>query len=171
VLLAVVGRAHGLGGEVAVRVFNRESTLLVAGARLWLEAPECPGRWIRVIERRGDRLKLEGVDDRTQAEGLRGARLSVDRASFPVAAEDEFYLHDLIGAEVIDAAGRRLGVLEGLVASGSGEYFVIKGAGETLLPAEAPIVASVDLGAATVRLNVEVDPGLAGAERSDGSKG
>jgi 16S rRNA processing protein RimM len=158
VVLAVVTRAHGLKGEVAIHHFNPDSATLAPGGLVWLEGQEVTGRWIRIRTLHGDRLALEGVSDRTAAEALRGAELSVERSSLPVADPGEFYLHDLLGCEVIDAAGRHLGPLVGLQACGTGEYFVIKGAEDVWLPADAPIVAAVDLETATLHLNVEVDP-------------
>ena len=74
----------------------------------------------------------------------------MERSSLPEAEPGEFYLHDLMGCEVVDAAGRRLGTLVGLQASGTKEYFVIKGAEDVWLPADAPIVAAVDLEGATL---------------------
>ena len=157
VVLAVVARPHGLKGELVIRRFNPGSTALAVGERVWLEGRGAPGRWARVESTGGDRLGLEGVRDRAQAELLRGAELSVDRSSLPDVESGEFYLHDLIGFQVLDAAGGIVGRLEGLQASGTREYFVIKGAGDVWLPADAPIVAAVDLEAATVRLNIEID--------------
>jgi len=166
VVLAVVTRAHGLKGEVAVHRFNPASAILATGELVWLEGRQLTGRWVRVSASRGDRLTFEGVSDRTQAEALRGAELSVERASLPVADPGEFYLHDLVGCEVIDAAGRHLGSLTGLQVAGTREYFVIKGTDDVWLPADAPIVAAVDLEAATLHLNVEVD-----SEDGPGGKG
>jgi 16S rRNA processing protein RimM len=158
VVLAVVTRAHGLKGEVAIHRFNPDSAILTPDMLVWLEGRQVTGRWVKINTLRGDRLSLEGVSDRTQAETLRGAELSVERASLPAANPGEFYLHDLLGCEVIDAAGRRLGSLAGLQVGGTREYFVIKGTGDVWLPADAPIVAAVDLEAATLHLNVEIDP-------------
>ena len=92
------------------------------------------------------------------ADALRGVELSIERSSLPETPPGEFYLHDLLGCEVLDSMGRRVGTLTGLQTCGTREYFVIKGADDVWLPADAPIVASVDLKAATMHLNVEVDP-------------
>lgn len=112
---------------------------------------------MKVAGRRGDYLRLEGISDRVQADTLRGARLSVDRSTLPDIPAGEFYLHDLVGCQVIDAAGRKLGLLTGLQVGGTKEYFVVKGEREVLLPTDAPLVAAVDLSTATMRLNVEIE--------------
>jgi 16S rRNA processing protein RimM len=172
VALAVIARAHGLKGEVAIHRFNPESTSLAAGESVWLEGPGLGGRWVRIRSVRGDRVFLEGIADRNQAAALRGAQLSVDRGSLPEALAGEYYLHDLLGCEVIDAVGRRLGTLTGVQVAGTKEYFVIQGARDVLLPVDAPILAAVDLEAATMHLNVEVDPeDEAGLQSQAPSKG
>jgi 16S rRNA processing protein RimM len=158
VVLATVGRPHGLDGELGIRRFNPESTGLEAGRLVWVDGAGIAGRWLRVQSRRGEYLRLEGIGRRTDAEALRGARLSVDRASLPEPSAGEFYLHDLLGCQVFDAAGRGLGTLAGVQVGGTREYFVVKGAREVLLPTDASLVAAVDLDAATMHLNVEVEP-------------
>jgi 16S rRNA processing protein RimM len=157
VVLAVITRAHGLKGELAIHRFNPSSENLTPGGWVWLEGRSVKGRWARVKTSSGDRIGLEDVSDRSQAEALQGAELSIERSSLPEAAPGEFYLHDLVGFRVRDAAGREIGTLTGLQASGTKEYFVIKGADDVWLPANAPIVAAVDLEAATLHLNVEID--------------
>lgn len=157
VLLAVIVKAHGLKGELVIRAFNEDSNLLVPGASLWMESPTVAGRRVEVIALEGTRLQLRGVAGRTEAELLRAAQLSVDRSELPAAGEGEAYLHDLIGFQVVDVAGRELGVFEGLQVSGSFEYFVVKGAREILLPAEVPL-GPVDVVGRSLRLTIEVDP-------------
>lgn len=50
-------------------------------------------------------LKLVGVDDRDQAEALRGAKISVPRAELPELPAGEYYLCDLVGSEVVTPEG------------------------------------------------------------------
>lgn len=63
-------------------------------------------------------VTAEGVEDRNQAESLRGARVFVSRSSFPTPEEDEFYWIDLIGLSVINREGQALGMVEGLIETG-----------------------------------------------------
>lgn len=53
---------------------------------------------------RGWKIKVEGIDGDTAVKGLVGQAVFADRAALPETAEDEYYLGDLIGASVIDAA-------------------------------------------------------------------
>jgi 16S rRNA processing protein RimM len=62
--------------------------------------------------------KFSGIDDRTVAEALRGARIFLPRSSFPAASKDEFYWVDLIGLNVVNREGVALGCVRDLMATG-----------------------------------------------------
>lgn len=56
--------------------------------------------------------------DRDQAAALAGCRLFVSRASFPTPSDNEYYWVDLIGLDVVDRSGRRLGTVSHLIETG-----------------------------------------------------
>jgi 16S rRNA processing protein RimM len=62
--------------------------------------------------------KVNGLDDRTAAESLRGARIFLPRSSFPAASKDEYYWVDLIGLHVVNREGVALGSVRDLMATG-----------------------------------------------------
>ena len=157
VVLGAILRPHGLRGELSIRLFNPESDLLFPGKQVWVSPPAGGARWMEVVEARSKLLKLKGLSSRTDAEALHGAELIVDRSELPEIDPDEVYVHDLIGCRVLDAKGTDLGTFRGIQVSGRQEYFVVDGAREVLLPAEAPVIAAVDEANRTVRLAVEVD--------------
>jgi 16S rRNA processing protein RimM len=61
---------------------------------------------------------IEDLDDRNQAESLKGARVFVSRSAFPTPDEDEFYWVDLIGLHVINREGQALGEVVDLLDTG-----------------------------------------------------
>jgi len=65
------------------------------------------------------------VNDRTAADGLRGARVFISRASFPTAQKDEFYWVDLIGLDVVNREGLSLGQVRDLLSTGPQTVLVI----------------------------------------------
>lgn len=65
------------------------------------------------------------VDDRSAADALRGARIFVPKSSFPTAQKDEYYWVDLIGLEVINREGQRLGLVRDLLSTGPQTVLVI----------------------------------------------
>lgn len=69
---------------------------------------------------------VKGVDDRTAAEVLRGARIFVSRANFPTAGKDEYYWVDLIGLQVVNREGLDLGAVRELLSTGAQTVLVIE---------------------------------------------
>ena len=60
----------------------------------------------------------EGLEDRNDAEALKGARVFVSRSAFPTPDEDEFYWVDLIGLHVVNKEGDALGKVVDLLDTG-----------------------------------------------------
>lgn len=60
----------------------------------------------------------EGLDDRNDAEALKGARVFVSRSAFPTPEPDEYYWIDLIGLNVVNRQGEFLGQVADLMTTG-----------------------------------------------------
>jgi 16S rRNA processing protein RimM len=101
--------------------------------------------------------KLEGVDDRSAAELLRGCDVAVTREDLGEAAEGEFYWVDLVGLEVVTLQGEALGRVEELLRTGGSDVLVVRGGRERLIPFIADYVKSVDREAG--RITVEWEAG------------
>lgn len=102
-----VARPHGVKGELRVRLHRAESDALERVERVVLSLDDKQQTFAIEHVRRGSGavlVKLRGVDDRDAADAVRGARISVDRASLPIAP-DEYYLVDLVGATVVAPDG------------------------------------------------------------------
>ena len=109
----VVG-AHALKGELRVRWLGDGPDNLLSAEGLWLgESPSDSNALFYTVRgvgsgRHGEvRVKLQGVDDRTAAEGLRGRAVLVDADQLAPLAEGEFYWHELIGFQVETLEGQR----------------------------------------------------------------
>jgi 16S rRNA processing protein RimM len=95
----------------------------------------------------------QGMDDRNGAESLRGARIFVSRASFPAAADGEYYWVDLLGLQVVNREGLLLGQVRDLMSTGPQTVLVIESepeaeggkAVERMIPFVAAFVDAVDL--------------------------
>ena len=91
------------------------------------------------------------VDDRSAAEMLCGARIFVSRASFPTAAEDEYYWVDLIGLDVVNREGVALGRVRELLSTGPQTVLVLEypvdgtSTAERMIPFVSAYVDQVDL--------------------------
>ena len=131
VLLEVgrVGRAHGLRGDVHVVAvtnvadrFERGARLVVGDRPLVISSSRPAGN--------GFVVRFEGVDDRNAAEALRGATV---RAEARDGADDELFAHDVIGAEVRDRGGARLGRVVAVQANPAHDLLELDGG--ALIPA------------------------------------
>ena len=104
----------------------------------------------------------QGIDDRTAAEKLRGARIFVPRASFPTADKDEFYWVDLIGLTVINREGVNLGDVKELLSTGPQtvlvmDYLLEGTLQERMSPFVAAFVDDVDLAKRQITVDWQPD--------------
>jgi 16S rRNA processing protein RimM len=98
-------------------------------------------------------VRLEGISDRTSAEGLVGATVLAERDELGEAGEGSHYWADLEGLTVVTVGGVRVGTVTGLYETGGVDVLVVTGErGEALIPL-APYV-EVDLQAK----RIVVDP-------------
>lgn len=112
--------------------------------------------------------KLKGLDDRTPAEALRGARIFLPRSSFPAASSDEYYWVDLIGLNVVNREGVALGCVRDLMATGPQsvlcvEYFLpaegdaAPAAAERMIPFVSVYVDNVDIAGKLITVDWQPD--------------
>jgi 16S rRNA processing protein RimM len=155
--------AWGVKGWIRVQPYAKNPQALFSSRRWFLRPPEHhPGRpvlkavaplpmLLRIAEARehGDDViaAVRGIGDRTAAEALRGASIFVPRSSFPTAGNDEFYWVDLVGAEVFNRDGVRLGEVAGLLDNGAHSVLRVRDgeAPERLIPFVAAFIDQVDL--------------------------
>ncbi|MFC1628091.1 ribosome maturation factor RimM [Gemmatimonadota bacterium] len=91
-------------------------------------------------------LKLEGVDSPDSAELLRGFEVSVPEAERAVLGEGEYFIYDLIGLEVVDPEGERLGELTKVYQGSAQDIFeVATPQGARLVPVVLAYVTEIDL--------------------------
>ncbi len=149
-----VGRPHGLDGSFYVT--RPRARLLTLGAEVTVA-----GRAAPIVRRAGTDarpiLRLEGFEDRTAVEALRGERLTVEAVDAPLLAEGEWWAHELEGCDVIDGE-RRLGVVRRLIELPSCEALEVssEGQGTTLLiPMVKEAIRHVDVASRRIAVNVE----------------
>lgn len=83
-------------------------------------------------------LKLEGVNDRNEAELLRGLWLKVPHEYFVSRPGDSLYLHELIGFRVELVGGKAVGIVKGFSSNGAQDIICIEESSGNL--AEVPLV-------------------------------
>ncbi|WP_406408952.1 ribosome maturation factor RimM [Streptomyces halstedii] len=150
-VVARIGRAHGIKGEVTVEVRTDEPELrLGPGAVLATEPAERGPLTIETGRVHSGRLLLrfENVRDRTAAEALRNTLLiaEVDPAELPEDPE-EFYDHQLIDLDVVLADGTEIGRITEISHLPSQDLFIVErpDGSEVMIPFVEEIVAGIDL--------------------------
>lgn len=146
-----------MGGEVSVQPLTEVGARFVPGSVLRLE----DGRTLTVETSRPHRdrvlVKFEGVADRDHADALRGSVLLVDAADAPPIEErDRYWIHQVVGLQVITEDGRPLGRIREVEANPANDLWVTEDG--ALIPAVREVVVGVDLDAG--RVTVRELPGL-----------
>jgi 16S rRNA processing protein RimM len=163
-VVARVGRAHGVRGEVAAQVRTDDpETRLAVGAVLLTDPPQRGPLTVRSSREHSGRLLLTfvGIEDRTAAEALRGTvlQVEVDPAASP-DEDDAWYDHQLVGLDVVDTTGTQVGAVGDVLHLPAQDVLVVvrPDGTESLVPFVAEIVPDVDL--ALGRVVVDPPPGL-----------
>lgn len=130
ILVGQVGGAFGVRGEVRITAFTAEPMALLDYSPL-LKADGSAALTLTGArpDKKGVVARAKEVGSKEAADALRGLRLYVPRERLPEPDEDEFYLTDLIGLEVRDAAGAGLGRVKSVPNFGAGDILEIAPAG------------------------------------------
>jgi len=153
----VVGRPHGVRGELVLRPFNRPPSPagdvlaeLTLPAEVTLMRERVPRQETLASARPaqdGYLVTFAGFESREEAAALTNMELWLPRADLGELAPGEFYVADLIGCEAYDLEGRRRGVIRETFWNGAQEVITIIGddGAELLIPAVPEFVGSVDV--------------------------
>lgn len=142
-----VGRPHGLDGSFVVERPSENEALFAPGARLVAGGEKAT---VEARKRSGGRLVV-----RLDRDVPRGAELAVPRARLPEPGEDSYYVFQLVGLEVVEEGGRRLGAVREIDPGVANDVLVLDSG--LLLPMHEECVREVDLEAR----RVVVAPGFA----------
>ncbi len=130
VLVGKVSKPHGIKGQLKIYPYSGSSENFQSYSRLLLTSPESKTLgWFDVKTSRTQGkfavVTLAGIDSRTKAENLADFEVWVERDAMPPLTDDEFYWQDLIGKTVVTVAGRKLGKLTNLLATGAHDVLVV----------------------------------------------
>ena len=172
VLIGKVGSPSGLRGEFRVTLYAAGSDNLKEGKVLLLKHAEkgagtgaSLSAGIERVRYQKDRpvVKLEGYDDRTAVEALRGMEISIEASDLEELPEGEHYVRDLIGCRVADIASGgagEIGVLKDVIQNTAQSVLEVETPeGKTvLIPAVDAFLRSIDEEAGLIE--VELIPGF-----------
>ncbi|MEU3398531.1 ribosome maturation factor RimM [Streptomyces filamentosus] len=163
-VVARIGRAHGIKGDVTVEVRTDEPELRLGPGAVLLTDPASAGPLtVESGKVHSGRLLLrfEGVRDRNAAEALRNTLLiaEVDPAELP-EEEDEYYDHQLVDLDVVLADGTLVGAITEISHLPSQDLFIVErpDGTELMIPFVEQIVTEIDL--ENQRAVIDPPPGL-----------
>ncbi len=168
-LVGYISGAYGLNGWVRVRPYSADADALLNAKTWWLDKPEF--RDVAMMQSKvhsGDVVaQLMGVAGRDAAEALKGATVQIPRSHFPALSDNEFYWVDLIGLEVENLQGMRLGQVSDMMDNGAHPILRVavpqvaeadpKAAQELLIPFVEQFVITVDRTAKKITVDWGLD--------------
>jgi 16S rRNA processing protein RimM len=156
----IVG-SFGVQGWIKVKPFT-ESADALGGFDRWVVKDRGGWRAAAVedfaLHSKGPVGKLAGCETREAADALRGADVAVPREALGEAEEGSLYQVDLVGLEVVDEGGEKLGTVESFFETGAGSVMVVAGpARPRLIPFVDVFVKSVDREARRITVDWKAD--------------
>jgi 16S rRNA processing protein RimM len=147
-------------GELVCEVVTDFPDRFERTERLLLGTPPVSRRLERHRFQRGRLiLKVEGIDDRSTAEELRGSAVDVLLEDAVPLPDGEYYWQQIIGLTVVDAARHALGRVVEILRTGANDVYVVSDENrEILVPAIKDVVRLIDLEAG--QMVVDLPPGL-----------
>ena len=124
VTLAVVAGAHGVTGEVRLKIFG-EGVAALGRYRAFNDSALSLKK-LREDGKGGAIARFAEVSDRNTAEALRGTELTVPRSALPELGEGEYYHADLIGLPAVSTTGEALGTVVVVENFGAGDLLEIE---------------------------------------------
>jgi 16S rRNA processing protein RimM len=151
-----VAGSYGVRGWVKVAPQKGVAETLAAATDWWL------GEDTRRVEQARVHsatvvAKLGGIETREQALALKGLKVAVARSALPDAQDGRYYLADLVGLEVVNQEGLRLGTVRQWYSSGPQDVMEVAGERTRLVPWVAAVVKRVDLEARRIEVEWGAD--------------
>ncbi len=162
VLLGKITKPHGIRGEVKVYPYSGEPENFLRYSRVLLSADENeePAEHTVVRARVQKNIVLMQFEDcitRNDSESLVGSLIYVSEDELPEPAEDEFYLRDLEGKQMVTGDGQLIGTVTGIqFNTGQDLAEVSDGRNKYTIPLVAEFILSIDEN----EVRVSLPPGL-----------
>lgn len=149
-LIGRVVKTQGIKGEIRIYSTSGEKSLISPGVVLYLKNKEGQIQSLTVTSLRRQKsiiiLAFQEVRGISEAEKLVGCKVYVAKDTLPALPPDEFYWFQIFGLKVFTEKGTYLGIIKGIMPTGSNDVFVVRrDREEYLIPAIAEVVKEVDL--------------------------
>ena len=143
---------HGVHGEVRIvpwadspEFLCRFSTLSVDGSAVDVASSR--------VHKGSVIVRFKGVDTVDEAMALKGKTVQIRRSDAKLP-EGAFFLADIIGLDVVDEAGQKLGVLNEVLSPSLQQVYVVKGEREIMIPAVPEFILETNIGAGYIKVRL-----------------
>ncbi|MBC8133754.1 MAG: 16S rRNA processing protein RimM [Deltaproteobacteria bacterium] len=154
-LVGIIGRPHGLDGEMTLRAYNpRGADLSTVPALIFEQGTARETRRLRTVRRRADGwlVRVEGVDSRDAAAAMTHVPVRVAKQALPPLGAGEFFVEDLLGCQVRTVEADDLGVVDSIFWNGAHDVMSVReqsapgkqAGGEHLIPLVPEFLHLVD---------------------------
>lgn len=155
--LGKIIKPQGIKGEVKIDISSYDKDLFASLKEVYID-----DKCYRIESKKnlvnGVFFKLEGIDDRNQAESFRGKIVCFDRGNMPKLPKGRYLISDIVGCEVV-VDGKVAGMIKEILQYGSADVYVVEGTmGEKdfMFPCLKKVLKSVDVESKTIVLNKEI---------------
>ncbi|MBR4341569.1 MAG: 16S rRNA processing protein RimM [Lachnospiraceae bacterium] len=161
--VGVITSPHGVHGEVNVFPTTDDAKRFLVLKKVYIDYRktiiECEIENVKFFKNMVI-LKFKEKDDRNEMEKYRNCDLLIDREDAVPLGEDEYFICDLIGLDIIDEDGSKIGVLTDILTSAANDVYVVEKTDgkELLIPAIRDCILETDLEKKTIK--VHLLPGL-----------
>lgn len=161
--VGVITSPHGVHGEVNVFPTTDDPKRFLDLKKIYLDTKkeliECEIKSVKFFKNMVI-LSFTGMDDRNAIEKFRQCDLLIDREDAMELGEDEYFICDLIGLDIIDEDGKKIGVLKDVMTSAANDVYVVEKNDdeELLIPAIRDCILDTNLEEGYIR--VHLLPGL-----------
>ena len=156
-LIGRISTPFGVRGELKVALISSRPESLAKIKRVFAGPTLQPYTVTRFHEHKTNLyiLRLQEVTTRDQAEELRSTDLYILAKEAAPLAEDEYFLHDLVGLQVRTQAGEEVGKVVELIETGANEVLVVRKIGQpdVLIPMIRRIVTQIDVAAGSIEVS------------------
>ena len=148
--IGVITSTHGVRGEVKVFPTTDDSARFKKLETILLDT----GKELLTLEIQGIKffkqfviLKFKGIDDINEIEKYKHCPLLVKREDAVPLEEDEYFIADMLGMEVVTEEGEILGTLKDVLGTGANDVYIVESTkhGEVLIPAIKECILNVDI--------------------------
>ena len=147
IAVAIVSKPHGIRGEVKLKSLGDYPSSLLDLEKVYTS--ETSRDFLKINKswqyKNEVCMEIEGLNSREDAEQMRGMYLYIDLSDLPPLQEGQYYLKNLIGCEIQDDEGVKLGKLKEILQHGAADVYVVSGDRNFMMPAIKSIIKSVDI--------------------------